>query len=533
MGANSLGEPRSAGKRLTKFARHGFSSFPSRNERLAGSCLRPSSAPPALDLMPSLVPSSARSNRTETPIHVLKFGGTSMGSEPSIRNVVSIISDSARQSTLVVVVSAMSGVTDRLVDAIRAAENRESAAVAGAFRDLRAKHAAVAQALVNSDSLRNRFISEMISRFAICEELCCEAMLAGRMSPAARDFVLGSGECQSAPLLAVVLLENGVIAEAIEATRLVVTDSNHGAACPLMGDTRQACRDHLLPLISDNVVPVVTGFVGATPQGAATTLGRGGSDYSATIIGAALGADEVTIWTDVDGMMTADPRIVPDASVIPEISYADAARLAFFGAKVLHSKTLEALGASGVPVSIRNTFAPASLGTRITKNGPSIPQGVAAIAATTSVTLFRLGASLGLDFSSLSCRAAAALSRASADVLMMAASEDGKQVLMVVSEATGKAASAELAREFVHDFAGMPHKITSEPAGLITLVGSSLARIAHHVKNELAIPGKAAIAHSLSPDGTTFTIVVRKEDIEKSVAAIHEELDLANCALKK
>jgi aspartokinase/homoserine dehydrogenase 1 len=523
MGANPLGEPRSAGKRLTKFSRHGVSSFAPRSERSLGSRLRPAVAAPTPDLLPSLIPSPGKSNRNETPIHVLKFGGTSMGSESSIRNVVSIISDSARKSALVVVVSAMSGVTDRLVDAIRAAENRESATVTDVFRDLRAKHSAVADALINSDTLRIRFISEMISRFAICEQLCCEAMLTGRMSPVARDYVLGSGECQAAPLLAVVLLESGVPAEAIEATRLVVTDSNHGAARPIMGDTRQACREHLLPLVSDKVVPVVTGFVGATSQGAPTTLGRGGSDYSATIIGAAVGADEVTIWTDVDGMMTADPRIVPGASVIPEISYADAARLAFFGAKVLHSKTLEALGASGVPVSIRNTFAPASSGTRITKSGPSVPRGVTAIAATTSVALFRLGALPGLDLSSLSRRASAALSRASADLLMMSSLESKNQALIVVSEATAKAASAELSCEFIHDLAGMPHRIASEPVGLITLVGSSLAGTAHHLKGKLGAPGAAAIAHSLSPDGSTFTIVVRKEDIEKSVAAIHEE----------
>ena len=144
----------------------------------------------------------------------------------------------------------------------------------------------------------------------------------------------------------------------IEASELVVTDSSHGAADPLMDTTRQRCEARLRPLLQQGIVPVVTGFIGATADGVLTTLGRGGSDYSATILGAALDADEVIIWTDVDGLMTADPRLVPDAVTIPEISYREAAELAHFGAKVLHPKTISAVTACGIPLWIRNTFSP-------------------------------------------------------------------------------------------------------------------------------------------------------------------------------
>src|SRR5207248_11113590 len=142
----------------------------------------------------------------------------------------------------------------------------------------------------------------------------------------------------------------GVASEAIEATELIVTDSNHGAAAPWMDLTRERCQGRLRPLLQCGIVPVVTGFIGATAEGVLTTLGRGGSDYSATILGAALDVDEAIIWTDVDGLLTADPRVVPGACTIPEISYREAAELAYFGARVLHPKTLHPVMQCGIPV---------------------------------------------------------------------------------------------------------------------------------------------------------------------------------------
>ena len=158
--------------------------------------------------------------------------------------------------------------------------------------------------------------------------------------------------------------------EAIEATELIQTDSCHGSADPRMNVTGERCKARLRPLLRRGVVPVVTGFIGATAEGVLTTLGRGGSDYSATIVGAALDADEVIIWTDVDGLMTADPRLVPDASTIAEISYREAEEMARLGAKVLHPKTLRPVTQSGIPLWIRNTFAPELAGTKITPSGP-------------------------------------------------------------------------------------------------------------------------------------------------------------------
>jgi aspartate kinase len=188
-----------------------------------------------------------------------------------------------------------------------------------------------------------------------------------------------------------VLAESGVTSACIEATELVVTDSYHGGAEPWMDLTSAACEARLRPLLQQGIVPVVTGFIGANEEGVLTTLGRGGSDYSATILGAALAADEVIIWTDVDGLLTADPRLVPGACTISEISYHEAAELAYFGAKVLHPKTLRPVMQQGIPLRIRNTFEPENLGTKITPTGPANVGGITAITAISDAALITLG----------------------------------------------------------------------------------------------------------------------------------------------
>jgi aspartate kinase len=192
-------------------------------------------------------------------------------------------------------------------------------------------------------------------------------------------------------MVAAALSEHGVPTEAVESTELIATDCYHGGADPLMDQTQARSKARLRPLLDNGIVPVVTGFIGATDSGVLTTLGRGGSDYSATILGAALSADEVIIWTDVNGVLTADPRLVPEARTIPEISYLEASELAYFGAKVLHPKTLRAVAQAGIPVWIRNTFAPEQAGTKITPRGRSNGGGVKALTAIRDVALISVG----------------------------------------------------------------------------------------------------------------------------------------------
>jgi bifunctional aspartokinase / homoserine dehydrogenase 1 len=303
-------------------------------------------------------------------LRVMKFGGTSVADAFCITKVVHIVRESVRESSIAVVVSAMSGVTSKLVEAAAQSEAGNSGRVAKIFEELRERHATAARALVDSTQKRQHLNRKLQALFQTAGVLCEDALTRRELTLCARDSITALGERLSVLLVAAALAEQEVASEAIEATELVVTDANHGAAEPLMDLTRERCEARLRPLLLRGVVPVVTGFIGATVDGALTTLGRNSSDYSGTILGAALDADEVTLWTDVDGILTADPKIVPDARSIFEMSYHEACALAEMGAKVLHPKTLRPIMQLGIPLSIRNTFAPDRPGTKITATGP-------------------------------------------------------------------------------------------------------------------------------------------------------------------
>jgi aspartokinase/homoserine dehydrogenase 1 len=315
--------------------------------------------------------SNRLSNTGKKPLHIMKFGGTSVGDASAILKVVEIIREASCDSALVVVVSAMGGVTNQLIEAATQAQAGNRQTVETILEHLRRRHDAAVSVLIHSVPARSRLNRHMEQIFREGERLCQGTALLRELTLRARDSISSLGERLSAPLIAAALTESGVPSEAIEATELILTNSCHGCADPHMDVTGERCEARLRPLLQKGIVPVVTGFIGATAEGVLTTLGRGGSDYSATILGAALDADEVTIWTDVDGLMTADPRLVPDASTIAEISYREAEEMAHLGAKVLHPKTLRAVTQSGIPLWIRNTFAPELAGTKITPAGSS------------------------------------------------------------------------------------------------------------------------------------------------------------------
>lgn len=337
-------------------------------------------------------PAPARESRLEfVPdrlLRVIKFGGTSVADANSILQSTQIAKRLSHECRLVVVVSAMRGVTDKLVEAAKLSATGKADLVQGIFSSLGDRHHEAIKELLSSPETRDRtqaklagILSEGIGRCAqVCEE--------GTLAPEALDFVSGLGECLSAPIFSAVLEEQGVRSEAISATELIVTDRNFGEAEPDMQRTRNHCLARLGNLLNRHVVPVITGFIGATPERVPTTLGRNGSDFSATIVAAAVDADEVIIWTDVNGVMSADPRLVPTARTIAELSYREGSELARLGAKVLHYKTLSVLESAGTPVWIRSTFAPEMHGTRITP-GVRITKGGVAMTALRDVSLIQ------------------------------------------------------------------------------------------------------------------------------------------------
>ncbi len=464
------------------------------------------------------------------PLRVVKFGGTSVGDAPRIRKVVEIVRDAARESDLVVVVSAMSGVTNKLVEAAAHSEAGNREAVGKIFEELRERHRTVAGALIHSAPVRNRIQHEVVQVFQEGERLCQGTVLLRELTLRAKDSISSLGERLSAPIVAAALAECGVNSALIEATELVVTDSCHGAADPLMDLTRERCEARLRPLLRAGVIPVVTGFIGATADGMLTTLGRGGSDYSATILGAALRADEVIIWTDVNGLMTADPRLVPSAATIPEISYREAAELAHFGAKVLHPKTISAVTPCGIPLWIRNTFSPELAGTRVTPDGLSPDGGVKGLAAISEVALVTVGGPGIVDVPDVLGRTFATTAAVRANVLLISQSSSQNDICLVVASSAAERTVEALRREFAQDLAHekVEHITVDQTMAIVTVVGKNL-RGCGTVGRTFAALGREnvnVVAVAQGSSGSNISFVVSKQDVKAALETTHREFQL-------
>ncbi|RPJ21310.1 MAG: aspartate kinase, partial [Chloroflexi bacterium] len=303
---------------------------------------------------------------------VMKFGGTSVGSVDALIKVTQIIKEArARYPRVVVITSAMSGVTDLLLKCATLATQGNVESLPSAESTLREKHFSAADTLIQNAKLRESTKGEINCLIESLVDLCKAIAVLGEASPRALDAVASLGERMSVRLLGAVVESAGVRMKAIESSEFVVTNSHFQSANPDFQATTERTRQCLNPLFEAGLVAVTTGFIGATPEGVITTLGRGGSDYSAGIIGSVLPADEVWIWTDVDGVMTADPRLVASARTLPEISYSEIAELAYYGAKVLHPKTIRPLVEAGIGLRICNTFNPSHPGTHLVSNGHS------------------------------------------------------------------------------------------------------------------------------------------------------------------
>jgi aspartate kinase len=318
---------------------------------------------------------------------VAKFGGTSVATADAIRRLVRIVT--GRQDVRVVVVSALSGVTDDLVSLADAAEAGREADAHGTAERLWRRHERVAEELgIAAD------VADDITQLARSVRNLLAPAADGRAGRLAwRDELLATGELLSSRIAAAAFLRAGVDATWVDARRVIVTDADHTRAQPLMAETRARLRASAGPIASAERLAVIGGYVGATIDGATTTLGRGGSDYSAAIIGAALDASGIEIWTDVDGMLTADPRVVPDARLVPELSFAEASELAYFGAKVLHPSTILPAMAQGIPVRILNSRRPEGRGTLIAAVGPPGARPLRALACKRDISVVHITSS--------------------------------------------------------------------------------------------------------------------------------------------
>jgi len=475
------------------------------------------------------------------PLIVMKFGGTSVGSASCIARVAEIVRKASRESRVAVVVSAMSGVTNKFIEAANEARDGNESAVSEIFVRLAKKHEEVVKNLISSAPEQRRLQGKLHGLLVEGGCLCHKVLLSRELTPRTLDAISGLGERLCAPLLAATLTEIGVRSEAVDATELIVTDSHHGSAEPRIHLTRARCRARIVPVLGKSIVPVITGFISATEEGVLTTLGRGGSDYSATILGAALDADEVLIWSDVPGLLTADPKLVADARPIPEISYREAAELAYFGAKVLHPKTLRPVMQHGIPIWIRNTFATEEPGTRIMPTVPPSARAVTGLAVVQNATLITIAGDTRRntqDISNVLARMIAATTTIGADVLLVSRSSAHKDILLVIGSPLGEQAIEALRRQFSGDL--MHEKaneiVSASSVSVITVVGQNMSTGAGTGALASAVLGQKkaiAMASVQGPSDCSLSFVIPESDMKVSITALHRELGLGSLSLAR
>jgi aspartokinase/homoserine dehydrogenase 1 len=463
---------------------------------------------------------------------VIKFGGTSVGSSDAIRQAALISHDLRRAGhEVVVVTSAMSGVTDLLLGGAHAAVASQLGRFLEIASSLRARHVETCQALLDDPAERLAALSPTEQRLAELSRLAEALAVLGEASPRALDAVASLGERMSIHLLAGTIRAAGTPAMAIEATEIVRTDAVHQAAAPDMAETTRLARARLLPLCAGGTVPVVAGFIGATTAGVVTTLGRGGSDYSAAILGAALDADEVWIYTDVDGVLTADPRVVPDARTLEVLTYREMSELAYFGAKVLHPKTILPALERGIPLRIRNTFNPAHQGTLVVgqETGPDdrgVLKGVTAIDRQSLVTVEGRGM---LGVPGIAARAFGAVARTGTSVPMISQSSSEQSICFLVPQAAVERVVGELRHEFDRELARQDIESiwALDDVVVVTVVGTAIQHtpgVAGRVFSALGEAGINIIAIAQGSSECSISLVVGAADAREAVKRIHRLL---------
>jgi aspartate kinase len=465
-------------------------------------------------------------------LQVMKFGGTSVGDATCIRRSATIVANAAKDFSLAVVVSAMSGVTNRLIDAAHNAKRGDRGAGKNLADALRKQHFEALAALVLDSAARIPVEQRIDEILAEGSRLYEGTALLSELTPRTLDAISSLGERLCAPVFSAALSQMGVATHAIEATELIVTDSFHGGADPQSEPTRQKSQGRILPLLRHGEVPIVTGFIGATTDGVLTTLGRGGSDYSATILGAALDAAEIIIWTDVEGVLTADPRLVSEARTIPEISYREAAELAYFGARVLHPKTLRPVMPAGIPVWIRNSFAPDKLGTKITPEGRSIGGGVKALTAIRDVALISIGGPGIVGVPDVVGRTFSTTAQLRAEVLLISQSSSQNDICFIVAKANAKDTLEALRREFAQDLTHeVVDHITMDPAiAIVAVVGENMRGtpgVAGRTFHCLGREGVNIIAIAQGSSETNISFVVSDTAIKPALLSLHREFGLS------
>jgi bifunctional aspartokinase / homoserine dehydrogenase 1 len=460
---------------------------------------------------------------------VMKFGGTSVGSPEAFEQTINIIQQSQKDwARLIVVISAMSGVTDLLLNSAEDAANGEGDYYQGASKKILDLHNSVIEVFIH-DALKKAHIkNEICQIIEVFTNLCQAIKVLGETTPRALDAVASIGERLNVRLLSALLNSQSIASTYVEATQLIVTDNHFQYAHPDVSATTDQTRSKLNPILDDHVVPIVTGFIGANRSGAITTLGRGGSDYSAALIAAVLPADEVWIWTDVDGVMSADPRMIPEAVTIDKLSYREVAELAYFGAKVLQPRTIRPVIEAGIGLRVCNTFNPSHPGTQIVADNNHDQNGkVKAVTIIRNQRLITIEGRGMLGVPGVAARTFSAVASTGTSVPLITQASSEQSICFAVPTSSTQRVIESLDDEFQRELIrrDIDRVWATEEVAIITVVGSGMRNtpgIAGKIFSVLGDNKVNVIAIAQGSSEVSISLVVDANDSEKALSSLHQ-----------
>ena len=466
-----------------------------------------------------------------TPPQVYKFGGASLENGPAIARAIAII-QAQQPGPLVVVVSAMAGVTDALLDLATAAARGEAARAVRVAGALHTKHVAAVRSLLPSGRMLEEVLRHVETTFTELDQLSAGLVALRELTARTRDYIAARGERLSARLVVAGLEAAGIRAAYVDAVDVVKTDGTFGNAAPDMALIKRSARKVLGPLLARGVVPVVPGFLGAAPDGQVATLGRGGSDLSATLLARALGAREVSLWKDVPGLLTADPRHVPEARVVPQLHLREAAELAYYGARVLHPRALIPVMRKNVAIRIRPFADPASLGTEISRRRTLDAYSVKAISAIPGQALLTVAGSGMLGVPGIAARTFAAVRGEGISVSFISQASSEHSICFSVPAEHAERAGNSLRETFQHEIAQQDIDGVEVIAGAATLVvvGLGIAKtpgVAARVFSALSEAGVNIIAIAQGSSELNLSLVVDGRDVAPALRAVHTAFQLS------
>lgn len=454
---------------------------------------------------------------------ILKFGGTSVGSPSSLRAVLTIVENQLKaKEAFIVVVSAFSGVTNKLLEAgLTAVETQGDYSTI--FSEIATRHIEMAKTLLTAQN-QSRTLARVKKLLNEVEDVLQGISLIRELTPRTHDLLASYGERLSALIISDYLSQEGIEAQMADARAFIRTDSHFGKAQVLITPTFERIKAYFSNI---NVVPVVTGFIASTEKDEVSTLGRGGSDYTAALLGAALDASLIEIWTDVNGMLTSDPRMVKSAFTLPQVSYQEALELSHFGAKVIYPPTLQPAFSKNIPIRIANTFEPEHFGTLISRQTGEWEYAIKGISSISEVALINVQGSGLVGVTGFAGRLFSALAKSGVNVIMISQASSEHSICVALEPNQGIQALESLSKEFEREIElGQMDKPELETGvSVVAIIGENMRKtsgVSARIFQALGNNGISVVASAQGSSELNISVVIKQKDLSKAVNALHQ-----------